>query len=657
MLRPLNSACIAALLASVLCPVAFAGKANIPDWLRNAAAQPLGAFPSETKAVILLDETDYTVTAPGEFLEHSRSAIKILRPDGREYGNPSLQYRKDEKVQFLHAWSIDAAGHEYEVKDKDFLEKGQFMGFELYSDYLEREAKAPGNEPGGIIGVEYEVKRKEWINELGWQFQYELPVIESVLTVELPAGWEYRANWAFRSPVDPTQVGSNRWQWRLKNIPGLGDEREVMMPSLVALAGRMSVAYFAPGVQAPTSASWQQVGQWYAGLVGGRPSPSPEISAKVTELIAGKPDFEARVEALTRFIQSEIRYVEISVGIGGDQPHPASEVFRSRYGDCKDKVTLLKSMLEVAGIHSYYVLIDTHRGFINPAVPSSWGNHAIIAIEIPDGVKLVDYGSVITAKMGKRYIVFDPTDQYTPVGWLRSGLQDSYALMVTDSGGELIRTPLLAPDSNVITRTGHFLLSPDGALSGEVAEERSGDFASSERRRLHERDQRERTQDFEHWLGRSLQGFSLDKIDIDQENQLQKDLMISYRVSTPLYGQTRGSLMLVRPRVLDEKSHYVEHKPRQFPLELGCPARETDSYEIEIPKEYRVDDIPDPVSMDVGFASYQSKIQVEGSKVRYWRQYLVRDVAVPREKYADWVKLQGVIGADEAAEVVLKRVQ
>jgi hypothetical protein len=157
-------------------------------------------------------------------------------------------------------------------------------------------------------------------------------------------------------------------------------------------------------------------------------------------------------------------------------------------------------------------------------------------------------------------------------------------------------------------------------------------------------------------LGRSIQGFTVENMKVEQADQIAKDLLVSYRFTTPQYGQNRGPLMLLRPRVLDEKSSHVEHKPRHYPVELGHTARQTDTYEIEIPKEYQVDDIPDPVKIDVGFASYQSRFEVEGNRVRYWREYVVRDLSVPPEKFADWAKLQGVIGADEAAAVVLKRV-
>jgi hypothetical protein len=374
-------------------------------------------------------------------------------------------------------------------------------------------------------------------------------------------------------------------------------------------------------------------------------------------LVAGKTDFDSRFRALTSFLQSDIRYVAIEIGVGGFQPHPAADIFRERYGDCKDKVTLLSAMLRTDGIHSDYVLIHTHRGFVRPAVPSAWFNHAIIAIEVPESIKTDRYDSVVTSKSGKRYIIFDPTDEYTPAGSLRGELQNSYALLVTDSGGELIRTPLLSPDANTVTRNGHFVLSVDGALSGEVSEDRGGDFAMEERYRLRYTDQRERTNDFERWLGGSIQGFTIEGIDVRQTEQSQKDLLIKYKFTTPQYGQARGPLMLVRPRVLDNKGSYVEHKPRHYAVELEHTTRQTDTYEIDIPKEYEVDDVPNPVNIDVGFASYQSKTEVKGSKLVYWREYIVRDLSVPPEKFDDWVKLQGVIGADETSAVVLKRVQ
>ena len=76
---------------------------NVPDWVRQAAAEPLTTYPPETKAVVLLDQTDYTVSAPGDYIQHSLWIVRILRPDGRGEGDLGVDLRQGEKLNYLHA--------------------------------------------------------------------------------------------------------------------------------------------------------------------------------------------------------------------------------------------------------------------------------------------------------------------------------------------------------------------------------------------------------------------------------------------------------------------------------------------------------------------------------------------------------------------------
>lgn len=88
-----------------------------------------------------------------------------------------------------------------------------------------------------------------------------------------------------------------------------------------------------------------------------------------------------RAEAVGAFIQRQIRYFVIELGVGGFQPHAAADIFHNRHGDCKDKASLLSAMLSSVGIHSAVRMFDTRRGVIDPDAPSILGNHAIGAIE------------------------------------------------------------------------------------------------------------------------------------------------------------------------------------------------------------------------------------------------------------------------------------
>ena len=98
-------------------------------------------------------------------------------------------------------------------------------------------------------------------------------------------------------------------------------------------------------------------------LEANRPDPSPEITAQTQSLIAGAPDFYTKLSRITEYIQKNIRYFIVMRGIGGWQANHAADIYRNRYGDCKDKTTLLISMLQAAGIHAFYVPVDSRRGY------------------------------------------------------------------------------------------------------------------------------------------------------------------------------------------------------------------------------------------------------------------------------------------------------
>lgn len=645
----------AALLLLGMILLSLPSLAATPDWVRQAAAQTLPAYDPETNAVVLREDVTFTVTSPGEYLEHFRRAVKILRPEGRDEAGIRVDLDGHEKLRSIHCWTLDLTGREYELKEKDFAAGGDAFGYDLYNDVRFRAGVCPAADRGSIVAYEFEVQRRGWINEVDLELQESIPVHETHVVLNIAPGWEFKPVWANGEPVQPTKIADGSWEWILRDLPPIA--QELLRPPDSAISLRMGLVYFAPRPSSADAGSWEALGRWLTQLTADSRSTTPELTEKARQLTAGKADFDGKARALASFLQTDVRYVSISIGIGGFQPHPAGETFRARYGDCKDKATLLSAMLHEVGIASDYVLINTNRGIVNPAIPSLVFDHAILAIELPAEIKNDGYRSSLTAKSGKRYLIFDPTDPFTPLGDLRGDLQDTYALLVADGTGELIHTPLFQPDANQLSRTGHFTLSADGVLSGEIVESRSGDHASYERMFLLSATQQQRSRRLEHFLSRSLKGFTLESSDVQQLDQLQQNLAISFKFTDPGYGQIRGPLMLLRPRIVGEKGVPLEHKPRRYPYQFEDTSRETDSYEFDLPKDYVVDDVPAPVNVDMGFAAYKSKIEVTGARLRYSREFVRRDVLIPSNRTDDLHKLQGIIGADENNAVVLKRAQ
>jgi hypothetical protein len=479
-------------------------------------------------------------------------------------------------------------------------------------------------------------------------------VVFQALEVDLPAGRAHAEAWHRFSPVKPAEVAPNHWRWELKDMPAL-DLREVKShPDWDALAARMSVQWGDAAVEGKDN-QWRAIGQWVTTLEANRPDPSPEITAQTQSLIAGAPDFYTKLSRITEYIQKNIRYFIVMRGIGGLQANHAADIFRNRYGDCKDKTTLLISMLQVAGIHADYLPVDDRRDVVDPDAPSLVGNHMITAIEIPADVQDPRLKAIVKAKDGKRYLIFDPTNQRTPVGNLPSYEQGSYGTLAAGPASQIIALPVLDPDASTKERKGTFTLSADGTLSGSVDTSQSGSIGAELRYMLKNHDEKERRESLERSVASSLPGVTLDSFEFVEPSALDKPIELHYKVTARQYSHQAGPLLLVRPRVVASYAEAFDDKPRIYPIDLDATGRWRDSFDIAIPPGYVVDETPDPVSLDLDFASYHSAVSVKGNLLHYEREYVVRQVELPPAKAADFRRFENTILADEKNAAVLKK--
>jgi len=422
----------------------------------------------------------------------------------------------------------------------------------------------------------------------------------------------------------------------------------------------MIVSFFPPG--GPSSngfSSWQEMGNWYRNLTSGRRDASAEIKQQAATLTASANTPLDKMKALAQFVQHDIRYVAIELGIGGWQPHAAPEVFTHRYGDCKDKATLLSSMLSQIGVESYYVVINSERGFVTPEMPANVGgfDHVVLAIKLPGNA--ADPSLIATMdhpRLGK-ILFYDPTNELTPFGQIGGYLQANYGLLVTPEGGELVALPKQPSTMNSVRRTAKLTLDQAGKLKGEVNETRIGDRAWSERWRLRTvTKDADRIKPIEDLLAGSLSLFHVTHATVLNLSQTDQPFGFSYSFEAENYAKNAGGLLLIRPRVLGIKSSALleTKEPRKFAIEFEGPSRDTDTFEITIPPGYEVDDLPPPVDADYTFASYHSKTEVKGNVIDYTRTFEVKELSVPVAQAEDLRKFYRIIAGDERNTVVLK---
>jgi Domain of Unknown Function with PDB structure (DUF3857)/Transglutaminase-like superfamily len=639
-------------------PYAAAGS-DAPQWMHSQMNATLPVYDEKTDAILLYSETNVTVIAVDKIRTTVREAYKILRPNGRAHGTVYVYLNPERKIKSLHGWCIPSQGKDYEVKDKDAVDRSFGGGGELVDDVKFRVLQIPAAEPGNIVGYEYEVEERPFFLQDMWYFQEHDPVRESHYSLQLPAGWEFKTFWLNHPEVKASDSGNNLWQWTVSDVKEI--RNEAAMPPVRGVAGQMVVTFLPPGGKSATGfVAWGDMGKWYSTLLSGRVEASPEIKQQVVTVTAGKSTQLQKMQAIAQFLQHDIRYVAIELGIGGWQPHPAPEVFSHRYGDCKDKATLMRSMLHEIGVDSYHVVINTERGVVGRETPPHHGfNHAIVAVKLPDG--LTDPSLVATVEHPKlgRLLYFDPTDEITPFGQIRGALQDNYALLVTPEGGELTELPQQPSAMNSIERTAKLTLDSAGTLKGVVKEVRLGDRASYERWRLRTvTKDTDRVKPIETLLSSSLSSFRITHASVTNLEHTDQPFGFDYAFESDNYAKNAGGLLLVRPRVLGNKAFtFLETKePRKFPIEFEGPARDTDSFEIAIPAGYEVDDTPPPVDADYSFASYHAKTVVTEGVIRYTRTFEVKELSVPVDRADELRRFYRTITGDERNTVVLKAV-
>lgn len=633
--------------------------ASAPDWMRAQINMPLPAHDEKADSVLLFSETILTVQPSGKIKRLYRNVFKILRPAGEERGLLNVIYDDQSRITFMRAWCIPAAGKDYEIKEKDAVESA-VLGVnngELAGDIRSKILRIPAATPGNIVGYEVEQEHRPYMSADQWDIQETVPVRETRYRLQLPPGWTYKTAWLNHAELAPTSTGANQWQWVLNDVKAI--RLEDNMPPWRGVAAGMFVSLIPPNGQAGMQ-SWNDIGVWYANLARERRDTSPELKRQVAELTADKPTLLAKMQALASFAQANIRYVAIEIGIGGFQPHPATYILKNRFGDCKDKATLLSVMLKEIGVESYYVIINTERGSVGAKTPPNLGfNHAILAIALPMGLDDATLMAQVTHPKVGRILFFDPTDELTPFGRISGNLQSNFGLVVTPDGGDLVELPKLPTTLNTIERTADMTLDANGTLHGDINEVWSGDLAAMQRYAMRSATlETDWIKPVESALARSMTSFVVEKATVGNLSVPNKPFEWHYTVQATGYAKVAGDLLLVRPRVLGTKARgLLETKePREHPVEFERPERHKDVFEIALPAGFEVDELPAAVNVDNGFIAYQSKTEVVGRKLRFTRTFEVKELSVPVAEVEKLKKFYRTISGDERNVAVLKRV-
>jgi hypothetical protein len=264
-------------------------------------------------------------------------------------------------------------------------------------------------------------------------FMTGIPVQEQ--TIELRVPLDFVANVTVKDEYPTsTDEGSERvYRWKHETASEYPKKEGKDRSAPVEMVQEM----FAPDIAMSGFQSWAQMGAWYRGLTKNKTVPDAAIQAKADELTRGLTTDDAKVDAIYNYVSTQFRYIAVSFGIGRLQPHTAAEVFRNRYGDCKDKHTLLQAMLTAEKIEAEPVLIHSSMR-LNPGLPiPSQFDHVITLVKLKD-----------------HNVWLDSTPEVAPSRMLLAGLRDKQALAIPATGdAQLVQTEATLPFPSFVRET------------------------------------------------------------------------------------------------------------------------------------------------------------------------------------------------------------
>jgi len=575
---------------------------------------------SQEAAVIEELSTKIAFANDGKLIHKQISRVRVLTDAGvQQWGVLSFPFQSATQTVEIDYVRVRKPDDSIQITPHDSM---QDLDAEItrsapfYSDLREKHVAVKGLGKGDIL--EYEahwnpikalVPGQFWYQ---YNFQREAIVLSERLEIRVPAERAVKVKGPQATQTITTEPGVRIYAWTFSKLQSAKEPGSDEKKATEAARGRRP----SPDVQISSFQSWDEVGRWYWDLQKERIEPSPAIRAKAAELTKGMTDDDAKLRALYNFVSTKYRYIGIAFGIGRYQPHAADDVLSNNYGDCKDKHTLLASLLQASGITLYPALISSSWK-LDPEVPSPAQFDHVIGY-LPQG-------------KDARWL--DTTPEVAALGYLIAPLRDKQALVMSgQKPAQLITTPLDPPFPSSQAFKIEGKLSEDGTFEAKVEDTMLGEREVPVRfafRQIPQSQWKELVQQISYALG--FAGI-VSEVTASAPELIVEPFHFSYSYNRKDYPDwsnhqfTVPGLPFFMPTLKDDAAD---------PIWLGSPQVSVSNSKLELPKGYKPR-VPANVDLKYDFAEYHASYSQDQDMLMARRSLLIKQHEVPIGEFDDY---------------------
>ncbi|HLF15385.1 MAG TPA: transglutaminase-like domain-containing protein, partial [Bacteroidota bacterium] len=318
-----------------------------------------------------------------------------------------------------------------------------------------------------------------------------------------------------------------------------------------------------------------------------------------------------KIQAIATFVRDDIRYVAVEIGKGRWQPRPAATTLHNRFGDCKDKTTLMREMLKAAGIPSRAVLANTTHS-VKPDLPTPFQfNHCIVAI--PRSA-LSEPAAWADACAGG-WFFFDPTHPSTRPGQIPDGLLGDYVLIASENDSTFYRLPERSPDSYRRAYDIVATLAQDGSVSAEVNVRDYGLRAADTRYEFSTTPPEKEKLAWTQYLSKLNPGVDITEY---RNGSAGDTAWESFRIRYPKYLVHAGGLNLLKPDLIHSgEPPLLTREQRVHPINFGSARLTATSILWHLPPGWAVEGDMVPLSAGCESGNVEARVRVSNDTLRY----------------------------------------
>jgi transglutaminase-like putative cysteine protease len=493
------------------------------------------------------------------------------------------------------------------------------------------------------IEINYVIKYKGILSYPDYFFQHsDQSVQHSVLEVEVPTNLSlrYKIQNCKYQPAITHDDKNDYYRWEVKNIGAFKYEKycgafDNYLPRILLAPNKFQLDDYEGDMT-----SWKNFGTWINNLYSTTVSLPEERKIFYQAMVKDAPTNIEKAKILYSYMQNNMRYVSIQLGIGGLRPFKASFVDEKKYGDCKALSNYLKSALDAVGVKANVVIIegDMRPSNVLEDFPDNYFNHAILCIPQP-----------------KDSIWLECTSTTLPFAELGPFTENRKAMMVTENGGVLVSTPLSNFKNNAAGILTNIDVDTDGGAKITTAFVSRGAERNYLLMGFHDMKEDERRR----YFISGMEWKQPDVIDITTSGKTENPYVVTAKMDyEKIYSFKAGSKYFFEPRlypIFDEEIPETEKRIRDY--YFTYPYQSADTTVYHLPANFSIETLPKDKAINLPFAAYSCtyKWDAAAHTVNITALLQIKERVVKAADYKKLLDFKKQVLADVNEKIVVKK--